>query len=566
MMYYQEHRLDFYSTSDTSQPIYTTYQSDTVLETLEEAPPSVKTHYIEVPASDGVIDLTDAVAGRPLYGQRTVDAVVHFVGADHSAAVVWAQQLRDSIHGQRLQVSTPDSRVFDGYYIGRVTVEHEIDQEHVKASIHADCDPWLYYGKIRITMPAGSNTVVDAMSAIPTAMRSRYVNSTVELKHMWLISANYFEYAYRNIALVESTTDNIVQMPEQLMFARYDIGAADFGDDTKDYTFGMLDTTSNAITQELTSDSDTRIMAIVPKDSNVNTDSMTVSTGAMNITHRRSVYFGVRVSGTVTGTDDTYGTPQIQIMHFSGRAQTIAAGHASKIDHYGGGVPVDSTAMTVNTSVPIDENGEFDTFIVMNALEIRGGGTPSWIYAGVESTFCTGTITVEIFLGYVKAESYIAPSNTTRTIALPTGMYATSDASVYDRITLARAESTLYTYFEETGTSAVQKSSQDVHQLPLVAPRGTPKWVNACALNFYAEFIPASVIFVQQLSLTVDAGEMPTTMNIETSDPLSVTLDGKTYYITSSGYAPFAFTGEKTLQYTISGDSTAYLEYEKGRI
>lgn len=34
-------------------------------------PPPVKTHFVEIPGSDEIIDLTDVLAGRPVYGNRT---------------------------------------------------------------------------------------------------------------------------------------------------------------------------------------------------------------------------------------------------------------------------------------------------------------------------------------------------------------------------------------------------------------------------------------------------------------------------------------------------------------
>ena len=59
---------------------------------------------------------------------------------------------------------------------------------------------------------------------------------------------------------------------------------------------------------------------------------------------------------------------------------------------------------------------------------------------------------------------------------------------------------------------------------------------------------------------------MPTSFTIETVNPLIVTIDGEQYMVTSSGYAPFAFSGEKSVDYLLYGNESAYIRYDKGRL
>ena len=44
------------------------------------SPPEVKTNYVEIDGADGDIDMTEALAGRPTYRNRTFSAWSRFEG------------------------------------------------------------------------------------------------------------------------------------------------------------------------------------------------------------------------------------------------------------------------------------------------------------------------------------------------------------------------------------------------------------------------------------------------------------------------------------------------------
>lgn len=76
-------------------------------------PPSVKTNLIEIPGGDGALDLTTALAGRPLYKNRT-GSIEFFVENDFRDWAVLYSEIMVYLHGQKMRAVLEDD---PSYYV-----------------------------------------------------------------------------------------------------------------------------------------------------------------------------------------------------------------------------------------------------------------------------------------------------------------------------------------------------------------------------------------------------------------------------------------------------------------
>lgn len=106
----------------------------------EISPPKPKTKLIQVPGTNTVIDLTEALTGEVKYEPRTIRCVFCVVGGRSEWPAVYSDIL-DEIHGQRMQIVMDDDLNY--YYIGRVTVD-QWESEEVTATIviTAEVEPY----------------------------------------------------------------------------------------------------------------------------------------------------------------------------------------------------------------------------------------------------------------------------------------------------------------------------------------------------------------------------------------------------------------------------------------
>lgn len=106
--------------------------------------PKVKTHYLDLPLENGVIDLSEAVTGRPSYGTREIRL---YLGKKDNSPKGWmavSSEVIRAIHGKKLKITLSfDS---DYYYMGRVSCE-EIEKISYRRStflLTATCEPYKY--------------------------------------------------------------------------------------------------------------------------------------------------------------------------------------------------------------------------------------------------------------------------------------------------------------------------------------------------------------------------------------------------------------------------------------
>lgn len=120
--------------------------------------PAVKTQTVSVPGADGELDLTDALTGEPVFGNRTIKLKLGFCPRGPFDFYAFAA----AVHGQRRKLEL-DGR--DGYYIGRCTVgtpDTSLDMTTFDVTI--DADPYRFDpAATSITIPRvlrSANTMV----------------------------------------------------------------------------------------------------------------------------------------------------------------------------------------------------------------------------------------------------------------------------------------------------------------------------------------------------------------------------------------------------------------------
>lgn len=105
---------DFQTTANTWTSWYLIPSSRPVI-----APPPVVTKYVEIPGSDGSIDLSDYLIGRPTYGQRTGSLSFEVANGFEYWETIRAS-MAQFLHGKTLKMRLEDDPEY--YYEGRFTL------------------------------------------------------------------------------------------------------------------------------------------------------------------------------------------------------------------------------------------------------------------------------------------------------------------------------------------------------------------------------------------------------------------------------------------------------------
>lgn len=124
-------------------------------------PPSVKTHYVDIPGADGSIDLTEAISGKAAYGNRSGswDFIVVNSGqlVPNSSYGEWYARyttIMEYLHGKEFRAVLEDDELY--YYFGRFTVESwnsekgnsvltiKYDVEPYKRATRSAYENWLW--------------------------------------------------------------------------------------------------------------------------------------------------------------------------------------------------------------------------------------------------------------------------------------------------------------------------------------------------------------------------------------------------------------------------------------
>lgn len=106
-------------------------------------PPPVKTNYVEIPGGDGILDLTLAMAGRPLYENRTGSWDFYVENGFRDWSELY-EEIMSYLHGQKLRAILEDDPEY--YYEGRFSVNQwKSEQERSTIVIDYHVGPYKQY-------------------------------------------------------------------------------------------------------------------------------------------------------------------------------------------------------------------------------------------------------------------------------------------------------------------------------------------------------------------------------------------------------------------------------------
>lgn len=115
--------------------------------------PPVKTNYIDIPGSDGLLDLTTALSGRPTYGNRQ-GSFEFLVMNDYGEWYERYSEIASYLHGREFRATLDDDPTY--YYEGRFSVNEWKSEPQwsqlvidysvgpYKKSILSSSDMWLW--------------------------------------------------------------------------------------------------------------------------------------------------------------------------------------------------------------------------------------------------------------------------------------------------------------------------------------------------------------------------------------------------------------------------------------
>lgn len=110
-------------------------------------PPPVKTHFVDVPGGDGILDLSTALTGRTLFGNRTGSLEFYVENGFRDWSIMYSEVMR-CIHGKKLKAILEDDPAY--YYEGRFSVS-EWRSEAQRSTIVIDYDLFPYKKEVHAT-------------------------------------------------------------------------------------------------------------------------------------------------------------------------------------------------------------------------------------------------------------------------------------------------------------------------------------------------------------------------------------------------------------------------------
>ncbi|MDO5397766.1 MAG: hypothetical protein Q4G33_07530 [bacterium] len=126
----------------TTNDVMTATDYGLILNSADAQPPAPRLHSAELPASDGVIDLSTALTdGEVKYSNRTLNMRFIAMHRTYEERMTAAAEMVATLHGKKLYIQLPD----DTYrYYGRCTVGIERNPGYIFINVSADCEPYRY--------------------------------------------------------------------------------------------------------------------------------------------------------------------------------------------------------------------------------------------------------------------------------------------------------------------------------------------------------------------------------------------------------------------------------------
>lgn len=112
-----------------------------ILNSYSEKLPTPKVNKIEIPGLDGYLDITEAVIGRTVYGEREITAKFTIIGRRDVTEQTLSKVLNE-FHGQKVKIVLPDR---EGYLEGRCAMNGK-ERQPACGTITASfiCQPFFY--------------------------------------------------------------------------------------------------------------------------------------------------------------------------------------------------------------------------------------------------------------------------------------------------------------------------------------------------------------------------------------------------------------------------------------
>lgn len=106
-------------------------------------PPVPKTTYVDIPETDGQLDLSEALTGEIHYQTYNLSATLIFQDDSQLNWEIKRRKFFNYVHGKRLKLTLPDAP--DYYLLGRFSVSgFKFDYPFATIDVTAVLDPWYY--------------------------------------------------------------------------------------------------------------------------------------------------------------------------------------------------------------------------------------------------------------------------------------------------------------------------------------------------------------------------------------------------------------------------------------
>lgn len=125
-------------------------------------PPKVRSSYVDIPGTNGSLDISEILTGYPTYERRTGSMSFIYL-PEFGASAKRYEDILNAIHGRNLKVILTDDPEY--FYEGRVTVkEFQYSKEYSGFSFEYSFDP---YKKQTHASPGYQNLTVDGERVVP---------------------------------------------------------------------------------------------------------------------------------------------------------------------------------------------------------------------------------------------------------------------------------------------------------------------------------------------------------------------------------------------------------------
>ena len=522
------------------------------LSALDEKTPAVKTITVNVPARDGVLDLTESVAGRPLYGNRKIDMTISITASDHPAAVAAVRAMRRAIHGVMCRVETPDNILpgnppVQGWYVGRVSIGAvTYPGEAAVVKLTVDAQPWIYYGTETVTLEAGTPTTyangdgLDGTTAY--TLMDIVVTQPVDSTYNTTERLTYAGKVPSLVAIVASPNDNLHVYGKTVAWRGFSKPSGGSWTEDAPGTWWV-------------DDGNGKVRAAAPSGTALTTSFRLVAVCPPGTNRVQDLGMMVTDSTAKVGV-------YVNCPGNDGTMEAFAQGGTLPILTDG---LLDGSSFDRRTVSPGTRIEWFDPAdLVPTGME---GLPQGYMVAGVEMTAydITGRVsTFGIMSGAGTEAAWSDAAGALNGFRLATPLYSSGSLANALRIN-AFGASELVELDVTGGTTAVYVGESTVRL-------DDPWWLAVGATHLRAYGFSEYGMKPLQLDLyewplqtaQVDVGDMPTRIDLTTTCPVQLVIDGKTVNMPTSGIITKQIDDE--LSYRIFGDDDATLAYDKGTV